>query len=453
MKIDLTIFGAYDLRGLYPAQINQKVAFWLGQAFVKFLKKPKLKIVIARDNRPSSFLLFKALSEGITSQGAKVTDMGLATTPMLYWATFNYNFDGGIMITASHLSKEFNGFKLVKEKALPISQKTGLEEIKKFILNLAKIQPKNKIKKGKILRKNFLKNYIESNLKKFNIQNFKNLKIVIDPANSVPSLLIKELKKKLPLKIYSIFDNLDSNFPNHLPDPLIKDNLKALQKEVIKRKAHLGVAFDGDGDRIIFVDEKGKIARADFITALLSQKILKENPGQKILYDVRSSQIVKETIEQNKGLPILSQAGHSLIKEKMQKEDIIFGGELSGHYYFKEVGFFEAPLLVLLLILEILTKENKPLSKILSPFKKYFQSGEINFKVKDKIKKIKEIENYFKNAKEIINLDGLTVREKNWWFNLRPSKTENLLRLNVEAKTKKLLKKNTKKLISLIKSS
>jgi len=448
MKVNPKIFKAYDIRGIYPKEINSEVAYLIGRAFVKFLKKKKLKIVVGRDNRLSSPILHQNLVRGMVDSGATVIDIGLSTTPMLYWACAHYKLDGGINVTASHNPSEYNGFKIVREKAIPVSEKTGLKKIKALIgdkLPLSGI-------KGKIKRKKVLHPYLKFNFQTTEVKNLKPLKVVIDTANAVPGILIPYLKKNLPIRIYPLFTKLIGNFPNHPPDPLVKENLKWLREEVKQKKADLGVAFDGDGDRIMFIDEKGEIIPGDLITAILASLILKESPGEKILYDIRSSNIVPEAIRNFGGRPEAGRIGHSFIKERMRKEKIIFAGEFSAHYYHKEHYFCEAPLFVLLKILERISQSGKPISKLIKPYQKYFHSGEINFKVKDKKKKIKEIENHYPQGK-ILKIDGLRVDFKDWWFLARPSNTEPVLRLVVEAKTKDLLKEKKKELTALIVNS
>ncbi len=445
--VNQNIFRAYDIRGIYPKELNEDAAYFIGQAFVKFLGKKNLKIVVGRDNRISSPPLFKALSKGIISQGGSVIDIGLSTTPMLYFAVAHYKYDGGIEISASHNPPQYNGFKLVKEKAIPISEKTGLKEIKKII-------QRAKFKKGersKIRKKKILSDYLKFNLREININRLKPLKIVVDTANAAPGILIPYLERKLPIQIYSLFEKLDGNFPNHFPNPLIKENLKSLRKEVKTKKVDLGVAFDGDGDRIIFVDENGKIISGDLITALISILILKKNPGAKILYDIRSSRAVREFVKENQGRPVVWRVGHSFIKEKMRRENIIFGGEFSGHYYLKKHYFSEAPFFVLFKILETLSETKKNLSQLIKPLERYFCSGEINFKVKDKKKTLKLLEKKYQKG-EISHLGGLRIDFKDWWFLARPSGTEDLLRLIIEAETKKLMIKKKKELTKLIPS-
>jgi phosphomannomutase len=436
-RINSQIFKAYDIRGLYPQEINQETAYLIGRAFVKFLKKQRPVIVIGQDNRLSSSILFRYLAKGIIDQGGKVINIGLATTPMLYFATAFLKCDGGIEITASHNPAQYNGFKIVREKAIPVSGQTGLKEIEKIILinNFNKLKT---VKKTKIVNRKIIKEYLEFNLKNFDLKKAESLKIIIDTANAVPGILVSCFLKKTNLKAVCLFLNLNGLFPNHQPDPLKKENLKSLIKKIKEKKADLGIAFDGDGDRIIFVDEKGNQISGDLITALISQSILKEKPGQKILYDIRSSNAVKEKIKQLNGQPIISRIGHSLIKEKMRKQNIVFAGELSGHYYHKDHYFSEVPIFVLIKILEIISEEKKCFSQIIKSFQKYSHSGEINFKIENKEEQIKKLKKKFKTG-QFLEIDGLRVDFKDWWFLVRPSNTEPVIRLVVEAKTKKLM--------------
>lgn len=443
MKINPNIFRAYDIRGIYPEDLNEEIACKIGQAFVKFLGKTKLQIVIGRDNRLSGPALHKNLIKGITDMGAEVIDIGLSTTPMLYFAVAHYGYDGGVIVTASHNPAQYNGFKMVRENAIPISGESGIKEIQ----SLSQSQLQVSKLKGKLIKKEILKDYVDFNLKK--ITGFKSLKIVIDTANAVSGMVIPEIFKKVPGKIYHLFKQSDGSFPNHPPDPLIKDNLKALQGTVKGKKADLGVAFDGDGDRIIFVDEKGKIISGDLITAFLAFLILKDKPGEKVLYDVRSSNIVRETIEKADGRPLVDRIGHSFIKERMRREKIIFAGEFSGHYYHRDHYFCEAPLFVLLKTLQQISK--KPISQLIKPYQQYFHSGEINFKVKNKGAAMNKLKNRYSDG-QILEIDGLRVDYDDWWFLVRPSNTEPVLRLVLEAKTKELMEKNKKELTALIQS-
>jgi len=444
------IFKAYDIRGVYKKDFEAKDAIKIGQAFAEFLRKNKRKpltIVVGRDNRLSSSTLARAVKKGITLQGVNIIDIGLSTTPMFYFGVNFLKADGGIMVTASHNPPEYNGFKMVREEAIPISENTGIKEIKKMVFDdkFAKRKP------GTERKKNIINSYIKFNLDFFDQSNVAPLKIIVDTANASSGILIPKIS--LPkIKFYHLFAELDGRFPNHNPDPLTKENLVCLQKEVLRRKADLGVAFDGDGDRTVFVDEKGKAISGDLITALIAKIILRKKPGEKILYDIRSSKTVGEVIKENNGKPVFCRVGHSFIKEKMRQEDIIFGGELSGHYYLRENHFCEAPFFVLFKIIEEISQEKKPFSKIVKPLQRYAYSGEINFEVKDKKQTMKMIEKHFssKNCK-VSHLDGTKMDFGDWWFLVRPSNTEPLLRLIVEAKDKKTMKEKIKKIEGIIK--
>jgi len=452
MNINSTIFRAYDIRGIYPRELNEDSAYRIGRAFIRFLRRKGERcnrVVIGRDNRTSSFSLFNSLSRGVIDEGVEVIDIGLATTPMFYFSVANYNYDGGIQITASHNPASYNGMKLVRRGAFPIGNKTGLLEIKKIAGG--KFTPAPKLK-NKIKQKEVLKNYIDFNFQRFHYSNFKSFRIAIDSANAVPGILIPYFKKKIIGEIYPLFQKLDGTFPHHSPNPTIEDNVKALKKEVRKRKCDLGVAFDGDGDRIIFLDEKGNKVSSDIVLALLSSEILKDNPGAKILYDISSSKIVEETIIANGGIPILSRIGHSFIKTKMRREDVLFGGEYSGHFYYKEDFFSEAPIFVFLKLLEILSKNREKFSAAINPFQRYFHSKEINFVLKNIEEVLTKLESKYKNG-VISHLDGLRIDFEDWWFLARPSQTEPKLRLVLEAKKRRLLSEREKELVDFIKKA
>ena len=438
-KINEKIFKAYDIRGTFPDQLNSESAYLIGRAFVSFLKCKQ--VVVGRDMRLSSDELFNSLSKGITDQGAKVIDIGLSSTPMMYFAVKHLNADSGINITASHNPKEFNGFKLVREKAIPISGDTGIQEIKKIVLENNFSSQKLK---GSIIQKNVIKDYIKEMLS-FTSLPKKKFKIVSDSANGMAGHTIKSFLEKLNVDFTLLNEELDGSFPNHEADPLKEENLKDLQKKVLELKADFGIAFDGDADRIVFVDEKGKTVSSDLITALISQILLEENSGSTIIYDLRSSKIVKEKIIENGGTPHMFRVGHSFIKNEMRKENAIFAGELSGHLYFGFDYFFELPHLALILLMKFLEKKNISLSEAINPLRKYFHSGEINFNVSNKEKTLKLIEEKYSKGKAI-HLDGLSVEFNDWWFNLRPSNTEQLLRLNLEADSKQLMEEKKKEI-------
>jgi phosphomannomutase len=329
---------------------------------------------------------------------------------------------------------------------VPISGETGIMDIKDLVVQNKFISAK---KKGNMSQKDMLKKYIADSLKHVDIKKLKPLKVVVDAGNSMGSIIAKELFSKLNCRLIPLYFELDGNFPNHHPDPLKEENLRELKKIVLAEKADLGIAPDGDADRIFFVDETGATIPGDITTALVSSPLLERHPGAKILYDLRSSWSVKEEIIRLGGIPVMSKVGHSLIKPQMRQEDAIFAGEVSGHYFAKDAGFIEAPIIVILYVLEMISKKGN-LSELVKPIKKYFNSGEINSDVEDKEKKMTEIEKKFSDAVKIYRLDGLSVEYKDWWFNLRPSNTENVLRLNLEAKTKETMEKKRDLLLQMI---
>ncbi len=300
-----------------------------------------------------------------------------------------------------------------------------------------------------IRHKDVLKNYLEFNCEDFSFDSLVNYKVIVDTANSVSSLVIKELVKMVPFKIEFLFDDMNGFFPGHDPDPLVEKNLDSIKDEILIKEADIGLAFDGDGDRLVFLDEKGVSVSGDLMTALMAQSLLKDYPGAKILYDIRSSNIVKETILANGGQPILSRVGHSPIKEKMRKENVLFGGELSSHFYYKENYFCEDPLFVFFKTLEIMSKTRKTFSELINPLRKYFHSGEINLKVPDGKEKICQIKSHYNNGK-IFEIDGLRIDFFDWWFLLRSSNTEPILRLIIEAKSRELLEEKKEELLALL---
>ncbi len=449
LKINQNIFRAYDIRGIYPEELNEDAAYNIGRAYLDFIRETEKvdepQIVIGRDARPSSQKLFQALADGITKQGGDVFDIGLATTPMLYFGVNFLTAHGGIMVTASHNPAEYNGFKLTREKAIPISKDSGMKKIQK------KIAQQN-FKKGElkedIVEKPILPYYVNFLASKAGNIEF-NRKIAIDAGNGMTGLVLPQVLEALKLDYIPLYFKIDCTFPNHEANPFKKETLKDLQKTIKKEKAFVGVAFDGDGDRAVFLDEEGEIIRGDFITALLAEDILKKQKGSKILYDLRSMWTPKEIIQKAGGIPIMSKVGHSLIKEQMRQEKAVFAGEMSGHYFFEEFFSCESGILTMIKVLQIIAKQKKSLKELTKPFQKYFHSDEINFKVKDKKHILEKLEKHYSGGK-IYHLDGLTIEFKDWWFNVRPSNTEPLLRLNLEAKSRKLMEEKFKEIESLI---
>ncbi len=437
------IFKAYDVRGIYPSELNEEIAYKIGRAFVTFLKTKE--VVVGRDGRLSSPKLFEALAKGINDQGANVINIGLASTPMLYFGAAKSK--ASIMVTASHNPKEYNGFKFCRENVIPISGDTGIQDIKQLV-------EKNEFEeaeKGTITKKDIMQDYIKHNLKF--VKTDKPFKIVVDSGNGMGSFTFPKIFKKLPFTFIPLYCEMDFNFPNHEPNPLKYETLKDLQKKVVEEKADLGIALDGDGDRCGVIDEKGNIITADLITALVGKEMLKIHPGSTIMYNLICSKVVPEVIEAEGGKPSICRVGHSFIKKQMRDEDAVFTGELSGHFYYKDNFFTESSFITTAKLLNLMAHENKPLSELVEPLKKYFKTEEINSDVADQEAKMKELEEHYKDADKILHLDGVSVYYKDWWFNIRPSHTEPLLRLNLEANTKKLMEQKRDEVLKIIRAN
>ena len=444
--INRQIFKSYDIRGEYPEQLDEYTSEKIGMATVLFLKSIKdvKNIVVARDIRLSSNSLTSALMKGITKAGVNVIDIGEVSTDTTYFAVGNYNYDAGIMVTASHNPSNYNGFKICHEQATPISFDTGLSTISEIARQTD--LPASE-QHGKIIEKDVLNDY-----KKYILgfaANLRPLKIVIDAGNGMAGKMIPVVFKDLPCEIVPLFFEPDGTFPNHEPNPLDSSNLRDLQAKVRETESHLGVAFDGDADRCVFVDEKGQEIGCDLITAVIAGKLLQKEKGATILYDLRSSWILPEEIKRAGGNPYRERVGHSHIKATMREKNAIFGGELSGHYYFRANYFADSAIIALIEILNILSSKNVPMSSLIEPLRKYCSTGEINFEVTDKDKKIEQIAEHFKDGK-IDYQDGVTIEYSDWWFNVRKSNTEPLLRLNLEGKTKAIMEQRKKQVIDII---
>lgn len=451
--INPNIFRAYDIRGIYPDDINEDAAYKIGRAFVRFLRNDQQvhgamapKIVIGRDARPSSPGLFTRFSQGVLEEGADIIDIGLSSTPLFYFSVNIEKANGGAMITASHMPHPYNGLKLTRERAFPVSGETGIKKIQGIIENVT-FEESNI--KGGMIKKDFLKDYINFITKDIKT---KNLKIVADTGNGMAGLILPGIFEKLKISYVPLYFEPDGSFPNHEANPIKDETLEDLKRTIIQQKADLGVAFDGDGDRVRFVTHYGEALKGDLITALLAEYFLKNNPGAKILYNVGSSRIVRETIEKNGGVPVRSRVGHSFVKQLMDEKRVLFGGEVTGHYYFQKTFNRESAVLAMLYIVQLITQENKSLAELINPFKKYFISPEINFTVKDIDKKIEEIKDKYSDGRADY-LDGLTVEYSDWWFNVRPSQNDPVLRLNLEANSKELFDQKLKELKGIIQAN
>ncbi len=436
MNLD-KLFHAYDIRGVYPDNLNNEFAYQLGNAFGVFLKhefeeKQDFLIVIGRDGRESSLPLFKNFTKGVTNQGVDVLNIGELPTDVLYFALNFLKTDGGVMITGSHNPKGYNGFKIALKGPKFLSGKSGLPELKE----LCKKNFKNKKEKGAVKDYEIMEEYRSYILSLVNVDLLDKKQVVIDGAGGVGGKVIKSLKGHVPINLNCIFCDVDRDFSEHSPNPIIFENIKNLSKKVKVSKADFGLALDGDGDRIVFVDEKGEPVEADITLALFAKHFLKKEPGATIVYNLTCSKIVPEVIKENGGKPVEIRTGSTFLKETSKRENAILGGEISAHLCYRDVYFSESAIFSLLIMLEILSHKDKPLSELVKPFQKYHRMNETNFKVNDREKVIQSLSKHFDDGKEDW-LDGLTVEFDNWWFNARPSNTEPLLRVVVEANTKK----------------
>ncbi|MEE3329256.1 MAG: phosphomannomutase/phosphoglucomutase [Myxococcota bacterium] len=423
------IFKAYDIRGTVPDQLDADTAYGIGRATARFYEADT--IAVGRDARTHSPELCEALIEGIRDEGVNVIDLGLVSTPMLYFAVDQLDADGGVMVTASHNPGEYNGFKLCREHAIPVGEDTGLKEIEALVPERA--DAPTVTPRGELRGEHVLDGYVEHVLSVG--KGRPSLKVAIDCGNGMAGRSLLPLLERLDLKTELLYVEPDGTFPNHEADPLKVENLADVIEAVKRSKADFGVAFDGDGDRAVFVDEKGEPISSDLITAVLAVVQLKRVPGGRVLYDLRSSRAVAEEIERAGGTAEMCRVGHSFVKAQMRESGAAFAGELSGHFYFRFSHTLVADdgTAAFVALLDVLADRGEKLSKIVQPLRRYSASGEINSRVADIDKVLKAIELEHAGADEISKLDGLLVRYSDWWFNLRPSNTEPVLRLNLEA--------------------
>jgi phosphomannomutase len=451
-KINEGVFKAYDLRGIYPSEIDEDFAYKLGKAYATFvLEKNSLasSVVLSSDMRLSSPSLRAEVEKGILESGLNVIDIGMSSTPTFYFAVAYYGYDAGIQVSASHNPKDYNGFKMVLKNAYPVSKNSGIMRIKEIILK-EEFQQKGG-EKGIVFREaNVLEDLVSEQLANIDISKIRRFKIVIDASNAMGALDMEEFFKCVRGDIIKLNFDLDGNFPSHEADPMKEENIALLKEEVKKNQADFGIAIDGDADRYFFVDENGELLRPEVLLAIMAQIELKTNPGAAICYDVRSGKTPSDIIEVMQGDPILTPVGHSLIKEIMIENDAVYGGESSGHYYFREhYGTFEMPTVFLANFLQFLSSEKKPFSETVSSYKKYFPSGEINRKVNDQKAVLERIKENYKDGK-ISEIDGISVEYPDFWFNVRTSNTEPLVRLNLESRSQELTDEKAKEVLAVI---
>lgn len=444
--INPSIFKSYDVRGVYPVELNKEAAFAIGKAFVA--RTGAKNIVVCQDARLSSPALFSALAAGLLAAGAKVTTIGQLPTECLYFAVAQYDFDGGIMITASHNPKEYNGFKAIKKESGNLIWVRG-----KDLLDLidGSAVAKALSDENEVTKKNILPDYITS-MSKFIDKNIKPLRVVVDASNGVMGTVISQMKHILPLEIIELNFKPDGNFLNHSPNPLDEGASGQIAKSIKKNHADFGLMFDGDADRIFLVDEKGQMVSADVVLLLLAKQFLAKNPGKGVAYNLICSKSVPEFVKKWGGVPIRTQVGFVNVREGLMQNNGIMGGELSAHYCFANYFYCDSGMIAFLTLLQIISRESKPVSEIVKELSIYAPPFQQNFKIENIPAVLEKVKEKYANGKQDY-LDGVTVEYENWWFNLRPSNTEPLLKLTIEANTQELLEEKKKELAKLIPSS
>ncbi|HEX9351811.1 MAG TPA: phosphomannomutase/phosphoglucomutase [Gaiellaceae bacterium] len=447
--LDPTVFKAYDIRGVHPTQLDEEGGRAIGRAYVEHFE-PK-QIAVGRDMRISSPSMAAATIEGSAEGGADVVDIGLVGTEMLYFAVGELGLDGGIQVTASHNPKEYTGMKIVRRGAMPVGGDSGLLEIRDRAL--AGFDTSGGQAPGRVRKVDVLPAYVDKVLSFIDPDLVKPLRVVIDAANGMAGVMLAPVLERLPIDAARYFFEPDGNFPNHEPNPLLPENREFIVAKVREESAELGVAFDGDADRCFFVDDTGEFVPGDFVTALLAESILEKHPGAKIIYDVRASWSVPETIERAGGIPLINRVGHAFIKQRMREEGAVFGGEVSGHYYFRDFSQADSGVIPFLLMLELVSKRGRSLSELLRPYhERYFLTGELNTPVSDVAVKLQELKERFGREGKVSHLDGISIEAEGWHLNVRPSNTEPLLRLNLEARSRELMERKRDEVLEVIRS-
>ena len=448
--VDPGIFKAYDVRAVYPSQINGEVARRVGRAFIDYLGGAPKRIAVGRDVRLSSPEIAGSFIEGARSEGAEITDIGVVGTDMMYFHVASQDLDGGAIITASHNPKEYNGIKMVRRGALALSGDAGIKEIKEAIM-AGRFADKG-TRQGRVVSRTISDEYADHCLKFIDIGKVPRIKAVLDTGNGMGAIGATALFKRLPLELVKMYFDLDGTFPNHPPDPLEEANRREIMERVITEKAQIGMAWDGDADRCFFVDDTGEFVPGDFVTALLGESFVRKFPGSKVVYDVRASRAVRDRVEAAGGIALMNRVGHAFIKKRMRDDDAVFGGEVSGHFYFRDNWYADNGMIPALLVLELLGTEGRKLSELLAPLRsRYFITGEINSKVADVAGALRRIEERYRDA-EITKMDGVSVDYADWHFNVRPSNTEPLLRLNLEAYSQADMVRRRDEVLAIIRS-
>lgn len=446
MNVDPKIFKAYDIRGIYPTQLNDEAAYAIGRAFATFL--PVETVIIGRDMRLSSPSLRDNVVRGLTDQGVNVIDIGMVSTDQYYFACAQLGH-AGMMVTASHNPKEYGGFKMVRKMPQLLSGDEGIKDLLRIIQtdDFAPLAAN----KGTVTHKDLSEEFVDYVLSLVDIEALKPLKVIADTGNGMVGPILKRVYERLPVQLTGLYLEPDGNLPNHGLDPLQPENRAELQARVVSDGADIGFAFDGDGDRFFTIDDRGDFVSGDFLTALMGEYYLEKYPGSKILYDVRASWAVNDLISAAGGTALMERVGHAFIKRRMAQEDAVFAGEVTGHYYFKDFFFADSGIVPSLIIMEMISKRGKSLSDMLAELEaKYFISGEINTRINiDPKAKMQELAETFSDGK-VEWLDGVSVTYPDWHFNVRPSNTEPLLRLNLEATSRELMEEKRDLVLGII---
>jgi len=449
MALDPKVFKAYDVRGLYPSELDEDGAYAIGRAYGEQFE-PK-RIAVGRDMRLSSPSMAEAVMHGAADAGVDVVDIGLVGTEMVYFAVGELGLDGGIAVTASHNPKEYTGMKIVRRGALPVGGDSGLLDVRDRALALRDVSGGQT--PGQVEKHDVYPAFVDKVLSFVDTAAVKPLRVVVDAANGMAGAMLPPLLERLPVEAVRCYFEPDGSFPNHEPNPLLEENREFIVAKVKEEGADLGIAFDGDADRCLFVDDTGEFVPGDFVTALLAASMLEKEPGATIIYDVRASWAVRDTVESAGGKALPNRVGHAFIKLRMREVDAVFAGEVSGHYYFRDFTQADSGTIPALLMLELVSKRGQALSEILHPYRdRYFLTGEINTPVRDIALTLQELKEHFAPQGEISHLDGISVTAEDWHMNVRPSNTEPLLRLNLEALDRGLMERKRDEALAVVRS-
>ena len=447
--LEPSVFKAYDVRGVYPSELDEDGAYRVARAYAEHFE-PR-GAAVGHDMRLSSPSVFAAVVNGLADAGTEVVELGLVGTEMLYHAVSELGLDGGICVTASHNPKEYTGMKIVRRGALPVGGDSGLAEIRaQAEAGFGEVGHR-----GAVRREDVWPSFVSKVLSFVDVEAIRPLRVVVDAANGMAGAMLPPVLEHLPqLDVVRCYFQPDGSFPNHEPNPLLPENREFIVAKVVEEGADLGVAYDGDADRCFFVDDTGEFVPGDFATALLAEAVLAKTPGEKVIYDVRASRAVPETIERAGGTPLVNRVGHAFIKQRMRADDAVFAGEVSAHYYFRDFSQADTGVVPFLVMLELVSQSGRKLSELLRPYReRFFLTGEINTPVDDVPLKLQELkEHYVAEGGRVSHLDGISIDFDDWHFNVRPSNTEPLLRLNLEALSEALMTEKRDEVLGVIRA-